>query len=74
VDAQLPEVGKQQTRRAASFSGVLQILAILGLAAMIAVIFHKAYTDLDRLGQKYSGVEFWVELAKQVLRNLAAGG
>ena len=74
MDAQLPEVGRQEARRAASYSGVLQILAILGLAAMIAVIFHKAYLDLGKLAQKYSGVEFWVELAKQVLKNLAAGG
>jgi hypothetical protein len=53
---------------------VLQIFAILCLAAIVAVIFHKAWLDIDKLGQKYSGVEFWVELAKQVLKNLAAGG
>jgi hypothetical protein len=53
---------------------VLQVFAILCLAAIVAVIFHKAYLDIDKLGQKYSGVEFWVELAKQVLKNLAAGG
>jgi hypothetical protein len=76
VDAQLPEVEKAAAARAAgvSFAGVLQVLAILGLVAIIAMIFHKAYLDLDKLAQKYSGVEFWVELAKQVLKNLAAGG
>jgi hypothetical protein len=57
-----------------SFKTALQVAAILCAAVMVSVIFHKAYMDLDRLAQKYSGVEFWVELAKQVLRNLAAGG
>ena len=57
-----------------SFKTVLQLASILVLVAMIATIFHKAYLDLDKLAQKYSGVEFWVELAKQVLKNLAAGG
>jgi hypothetical protein len=63
-----------ETPRLERSKTVLQLGAILVLAAIIGVIFHKAYKDLDKLSQSYSGLEFWVELAKQVLKNLAAGG
>ena len=52
----------------------MQVAGILGLAAIVSIVAHKTYMDVDKLAQKHSGIEFWAELAKQILRNLAAGG
>jgi hypothetical protein len=51
----------------------LQALAILCLIALLSVVVLKAFADITLLAQKHSGVDFWVALARQVLRNLAGG-
>jgi hypothetical protein len=51
----------------------LQALAILCLIALLPVVVLKAFADITPLAQKHSGVDFWVALARQVLRNLAGG-
>jgi hypothetical protein len=38
-----------------------------------AMIVHKGYNDLSRIADKHSGEEFWVEVARHVLGNLAGG-
>ena len=52
---------------------LLQIVAVLGLALIMAMILHKGSTDIWALAQKHSGSEFWLALARYVLRNLGAG-
>jgi hypothetical protein len=51
----------------------LQALAILCLIALLSVVGLKAFADITLLAQKQSGVDFWVALARLVLRNLAGG-
>jgi hypothetical protein len=51
-----------------------QVLAVLCLAGILGTIVHKGGNDIARLAQKHHGVEFWVELARYFIGNLAGGG
>jgi hypothetical protein len=50
-----------------------QIVAILALACLLSVIFHKGYHDLSRIAAQHSGKQFWVALAQYFIGNLAGG-
>ena len=56
-----------------SFKSALQVLAILCLIALFSIVVHKAFADIAVLGQQHSGGDFWADLARHVLRNLAGG-
>jgi len=47
-----------------------QVLAILGLAAIVGVILHKGYADVITLARENPG-GFWQALARYLFRNLA---
>ena len=47
-----------------------QILAVLGLILIAATVAHKGFVDISALAAKHSGQEFWLALAKHILRNL----
>jgi hypothetical protein len=51
----------------------MRVVGVLGLALMVAVIFHKGIKDVGRLAFAYSGGDFWRELAKYIFHNLAGG-
>lgn len=51
-----------------------QGLAIFAMAFLVGMVAHKGHADISRLAQKHSGSEFWVELGRYVIRNLAGGG
>ena len=55
-------------------SRVSRVLAVLCFAVILGMIAHKGGNDISRLAQKHSGVEFWVELARYFIGNLAGGG
>jgi hypothetical protein len=50
-----------------------QILAITLLTLICAIIVHKGYNDISRIAEKHSGTDFWVELARYAIGNLAGG-
>ena len=50
-----------------------QIFAIALLLLIYAIIVHKGYDDISRIADKHSGKEFWVEVARYVIGNLAGG-
>ena len=52
---------------------LMQMAAILVMAAIVAMIAHKSYADISIIAAKHSGVDFWRELASYYLRNLAGG-
>jgi hypothetical protein len=54
--------------------GLLQKAAIVVLVLICSIIAHKGYVDISALGQKYSGQEFRVALARYFIGNLAGGG
>ena len=54
------------------FKTVLQVFAILGLAAIMLVLLHKGYSDVNELARTH-GQDFWQALARYALRNLAGG-
>ena len=58
---------------AALFKTLMQILAILGIIAILSVIVHKGFADISVLAGRHSGADFWVALARYLLRNLAGG-
>ena len=49
----------------------LQVVGVLGLLLICAVVFHKAIADIAALAERFSGRQFWVELGRYVMRNLA---
>lgn len=53
------------------FKTALQIVAILGLVGLLSMVFHKAFADISLVWQQHSGGDFWVALARYLLRNLA---
>jgi hypothetical protein len=55
----------------ARFKTALQVVGIAGLMGMLAMIFHKGFSDISVLWQQHSGAEFWAALARYMLRNLA---
>jgi hypothetical protein len=50
-----------------------QVLAIALLSLIFAMIVHKGYNDISRIAAKHSGTEFWVEVARYAIGNLAGG-
>ncbi len=50
---------------------LLQIVAILALAGLVAMVLHKAFADVSVVWQQHSGTEFWKALGRYLLRNLA---
>jgi hypothetical protein len=52
---------------------VLQVLAILLLAAIVLTILHKGYTDMATLARAHRGDDFWMAFLRYVFRNLAGG-
>jgi hypothetical protein len=54
------------------FKSLLQVLAILCLAAICLIILSKGYTDVAALAETHKG-SFWQALARYVFRNLAGG-
>ena len=56
-----------------SIKGLLQVLAVFGMIFIWATILHKAHADVLALLQKHSGDEFWLALARYLMRNLAGG-
>ncbi len=59
------------TDRDALFKTALQVLSILCLIGLMAMIFHKGLADLSVVWRQHSGGDFWVALARYLLRNLA---
>jgi hypothetical protein len=53
------------------FKTVLQVIAILMLAGIVAMVLHKGYADMAALAEQNPGGSFWKALARYVLRNLA---
>ena len=53
------------------FKTVLQVLAILMLAGIVAMVVHKGYADMTALAAENTGGNFWKALARYFLRNLA---
>jgi hypothetical protein len=56
------------------FTTALQAIAILCLAGICSMIVHKGYADISVIAAKHSGGDFWLELARYALGNLAGGG
>lgn len=56
-----------------AFKTLLQYLAVLCMAVIVAMLLHKGFTDISALAQKHSGAEFWLALGKYFLSNLAGG-
>ena len=52
---------------------VMQVLAIFAGLLIFSTILHKIYSDVALLARLHSGVEFWVALARHLIRNLAGG-
>ncbi|MBL0918714.1 MAG: hypothetical protein IBJ14_08430 [Hydrogenophaga sp.] len=55
----------------ALFKTVLQAVAILLLIGLLAMVLHKGFADVSVVWERHSGSEFWIELGRYVLRNLA---
>jgi len=68
--AERPGAGRTQGDRS---SLIVQVLGILGLVLIVATVLHKATADVSRLAQQHSGVDFWLALIRQILRNLSGG-
>lgn len=52
---------------------VLQVLAILALAAICLTILHKGYSEVSSIARSNGREEFWPALLRYVFRNLAGG-
>jgi hypothetical protein len=50
-----------------------QALGILAMAFLLGMIAHKGHADISVLAGKYSGSEFWVQVASYFIANLAGG-
>jgi len=55
------------------FKTFMQMLAVLGIVAILSVILHKGFVDISALAAKHSGEAFWRALAQYLMRNLAGG-
>jgi len=51
-----------------------QAVAILWVALLLGMVAHKGHADISVLAEKHSGGEFWTELARYFIGNLAGGG
>jgi hypothetical protein len=56
-----------------SLKTLSQALAILCMAFILGMVVHKGHADISVLAQKYSGGEFWTELARYFIGNLGGG-
>lgn len=56
-----------------SITNLLQILAVCCMILIFSLILHKGYADISALAQKHSSGEFWLALARYLMRNLAGG-
>ena len=63
-----------ECQRANFVSKLSQGLAICTIAFLLGMVAHKGHADISGLAAKHSGSEFWVELGRYVIRNLAGGG
>ena len=61
-------------RRVSVVRRLSQALAIFAMAFLLGMIAHKGHSDISVMAQKHSGSEFWVELGRYFIRNLAGGG
>jgi len=50
-----------------------QILAILCMALLLSMVFHKSYHDVSQLAAQHSGEQFWVALVQYFIGNLGGG-
>jgi len=51
-----------------------QLVAVVCLALLLSMPFHKGYHDVSLLAEKHSGTEFWFALVTYFIGNLAGGG
>jgi hypothetical protein len=51
----------------------MQVVAIFAGLLIFSTILHKIYSDVSLLARLHSGAEFWVALARHLIRNLAGG-
>ena len=64
---------RPRNRFAAFGQRLLQVLAILGLAAIFLVLLHKGHADVSAIARAHGGDAFWPALLRYVFRNLAGG-
>lgn len=63
----------RKDRLAEASKTVLQVLAILALAAIFLTLLHKGYSDVSALARESGRDEFWPALLRYVFRNLSGG-
>lgn len=52
---------------------LFQVLAILGLAAIVGMVLHKGYADFSALAKSHPGESFWPALGRYIFSNMAGG-
>ncbi|HVE54798.1 MAG TPA: hypothetical protein VNB23_15555 [Ramlibacter sp.] len=50
---------------------LFQVLAILALAGILFMVFHKGYADFKALERAHPPDSFWLEYVRHLFRNLA---
>ncbi|MBE7366412.1 hypothetical protein [Ramlibacter pallidus] len=50
---------------------LFQVLAIIALAGIVFMVFHKGYTDFKALERAHPPDSFWLEYVRNLFRNLA---
>jgi hypothetical protein len=55
-------------------SRLSQGLAILAMGFLLGMVVHKGHADISILAEQHSGQQFWVELGRYFIGNLAGGG
>ena len=50
-----------------------QVLGIIALAFLLGMVVHKGHADISVLAAKYSGGEFWMQVASYFIATLAGG-
>ena len=68
-----PGPSARKDRRAEVFWTVLQVLAILALAAILLTLLHKGYSDVSAIARSHGRDGFWPALLRYLFRNLAGG-
>jgi hypothetical protein len=53
---------------------VSQAIAIVCLIFLLGMIAHKGHADISLLAEQHSGQQFWVEVGRYLINNLAGGG
>ena len=54
-------------------SRLSQGLAILVMGVLLGMVVHKGHADVSMLAKQHSGQQFWVELGRYFIGNLAGG-